>query len=105
MAKTNKIMTLDEALEQAVRMPHKIGDLRAYRTSKFATFLQDGHQVKDTMAVVYREGDGQRYGWKSDASLIGDAKHYGYRVIKIAQLHLRSSRSSLLNKKKTSFMG
>lgn len=81
---TKTTISLDEALERATRMPTKICDMRAYRQSKFATFLQDGHMVEGIMACVYSEGDGVKYGWKSDASLIGDAKHYGYRVIKIA---------------------
>lgn len=76
-------ISLDEAFKSCVRKPKSAQKLSTFRDSKFATFLQDGHMVTGVMAAIWRTGDGQKYGWKSDASMLGDACHYGFRMIHV----------------------
>lgn len=78
-----KTVNFSLALKSAVRAPKHVKKLSTFRASKFATFLQDGHMVTGMMAAVWKTGDGKKYGWKSDASMLGDACHYGFRMIHI----------------------
>lgn len=78
-----KTVNFSLALKSAVRAPKHVKKLSTFRASKFASFLQDGHMVTGMMAVIWRTGDGQKYGWKSDSSLLGDAHHYGFRTIHV----------------------
>ncbi len=79
-----KTVSLDHAMHKAARRQKAFGDGRSFRDSKFAKFMQDGNMVTGKMACVWRTGDGVKYGWKSDASMLGDAKHYGVHMIHVA---------------------
>ena len=79
-----KTVSLDSAMLKAARRQKAFGDGRSLRDSKFAKFMQDGNMVTGKMACVWRTGDGAKYGWKSDASMLGDAKHYGVHMIHVA---------------------
>lgn len=76
-----KIATMDTVIAAAVK-PH-LAEKYGTHPSKFAAFLQDGHMIQGRMVVWYKEGDGQRYGWRDDASLRGDACHYGFKAVKV----------------------
>lgn len=79
-----KTVSLDCAMIKAARRQKAFGDGRSFRDSKFAKFMQDGNMVTGKMVCVWHTGDGVKYGWKSDASMLGDAKHYGVHMIHVA---------------------
>lgn len=81
-----KTVTFANAIEHSVRLPKNITDTRTFRQSKFAKFLQDGHMISGMMACVWKTGDGKKYGWKSDSSMLGDAKHYGFKMIHVDKI-------------------
>jgi len=81
MTKKVNAYPMNSVIKCAVK-PH-LAEKYGTQPSKFAKFLQDGHMVEDRMVVWYREGDGAKYGWKSDASLLADASHYGFKAVKL----------------------
>lgn len=79
-----KTVSLDHAMLHATHHQKEFADGRSLRDSKFAKFMQDGNMITGKMACQWHTGDGKKYGWKSDASMLGDAKHYGVKMIHVA---------------------
>lgn len=69
-------ISLELALSKATRKPS-----RKIRTSGLAMFLQQATFVTGAMAVMYKKGDGVKFGFNCDAGLVSSLNHHGFKTI------------------------
>lgn len=75
-----KPLTIDEVSKRSVYTLKRVG---VGRKNHVMDFVLDGHYVRGTNVVWYKEGDGERYGFASDARLRECLCHGGFRAVKI----------------------